>query len=422
MNRDPRWIVTSGHDGKIKSRSDQIRAALRLRVWHRARRSRSTIACLGVVAMLILSTWGGSILAEEVPTITISKGDKINLTASPLGGSEGAAATKILQNDLALSGYFILGGNAAYTARGTVSGSLQGQVVDHSGSTVLSKSYGGNPRENAHRFADDIIETLTSNKGFATSKVAFIATRSGKKEVYVGDYDGSNVRQLTHDGVISVHPSISPDGRRIAYTGYQSGYPDVYLIDLASGARSRIVNFPGTNSGATFSPDGGRIALSVSKDGNPELYTVSAGGGGARRLTHTRGVESGPTWSPSGDEIIYSSDDGGSPQLYRISASGGQGQLISTGHSYCTEPNWSPDGKKIAFNVRGGGEFQVAILDLGGGGSRIVSSGENPVWGADSRHIIFAEGDGLYLLDTVTSRKSKILDGVGKITEPSWSR
>ena len=82
---------------------------------------------------------------------------------------------------------------------------------------------------------------------------------------------------MTHDGVISVHPSISPDGRRIAYTGYQSGYPDVYVIDLGSGARNRIVNFPGTNSGAAFSPDGGRIALTVSKDGNPELYTVERG-------------------------------------------------------------------------------------------------------------------------------------------------
>jgi TolB protein len=381
-------------------------------------RRRVIFLLLGSVSILAWPIHG-----EETPTITISKGDKINLTISPLGGSEGAAATKTLQNDLMLSGYFTLGGNAAYTARGSASGgSLQGQVVDHSGGTVLSKSYSGSAREDAHRFANDIIETLTGNKGFATSKIAFIATRSGKKEVYVADYDGSNERQLTHDGVISVHPSISADGRRIAYTGYQSGYPDVYVIDLASGARNRIVNFPGTNSGAVFSPDGGRIALTVSKDGNPELYTVGVGGGSARRLTRTRGVESGPTWSASGDEIIYSSDDRGSPQLYRISASGGQGQMISTGHSYCTEPNWSPDGKKVAFNVRGGGEFEVAVLDLSGGGARIVSAGENPVWGADSRHLIFSQGGGLYLLDTVTSRKSKILDGLGKITEPSWSR
>jgi TolB protein len=375
--------------------------------------------CLGLTTF-------AAVAAQDVPTITVSKGDQINLAVSPLEGGEGAAATKIVQNDLALSGYFKFGGaDSSYTVRGTASGgSLQGQVVDHSGGTVLSKSYppqAGGTRENAHRYANDIIETLTGHKGIAGTKVAFIATRSGKKEVYVADCDGSNVRQLTHDNTISVHPSLSPDGRRIAYTGYQSGYADVYVIDLASGSRNRIVNFPGTNSGATFSPDGGRLALTISKDGNPELYTVSANGGGARRLTRTRGVESGPTWSPDGSEIIYSFDGSGGPQLYRISSGGGTGQHISTGHSYCTEPNWSPDGKKVAFNVRSGGEFQIAILDLAGSGTRTLATGQDPVWGADSRHIVFTEGGALYMLDTVNSRRNKILDGLGKITEPSWS-
>jgi hypothetical protein len=36
--------------------------------------------------------------------------------------------------------------------------------------------------------------------------------------------------------------------------------------------------------------------------------------------------------------------------------------------------------------------------------------------------MMFTEGGGLYLLDTVTGHKIKILDRVGKITEPSWSR
>ncbi len=374
-----------------------------------------------LLAMMSIGAW--PMRGEEVPTITVSKGEKINLTVSPIGGSDGGAVTRTLQNDLALSGYFTLTGNGTYTVRGSASGgSLQGEVADHSGGTVLSKSYSGSARENAHRFANDIIETMTGNKGFATSKIAFIATRSGKKEVYVADYDGSNARQMTHDGVISVHPSISPDGRRIAYTGYQSGYPDVYMIDLATGARNKIVNFPGTNSGAAFSPDGGRIALTVSRDGNPELYTVSASGGGARRLTHTHGVESSPSWAPSGDEIVYSFDGGHGPQLYRISAGGGSGQPIPTGHGYCTEPNWSPDGKKIVFNVRGGGGFQVAIVDLNGGGTRVVCAGENPAWGADSRHIIFTDGSAIYLFDTVTGHRNKIIDGLGRISEPSWSR
>ena len=159
----------------------------------------SSLAAL--VLLLFCLTIGRTLAAEDVPTITVSKGDQINLSVSPLSGAEGAAATKIVQSDLALSGYFKFGGaDSSYIVRGSVDGrSLQGQVADHSGGTVLSKTYSSGTRENAHQFANDIIETLTGHKGLAGTKITFIATRSGKKEVYLADFDGSTVRQLTHD-------------------------------------------------------------------------------------------------------------------------------------------------------------------------------------------------------------------------------
>ena len=61
-------------------------------------------------------------------------------------------------------------------------------------------------------------------------------------------------------------------------------------------------------------------------------------------------------------------------------------------------------------------------MDVNGGAARILGSGENPVWGPDSRHLIFTEGGALYMMDAVSGRRNKILDGLGKITEPTWSR
>ncbi|MDQ3624264.1 MAG: biopolymer transporter Tol [Verrucomicrobiota bacterium] len=359
--------------------------------------------------------------AQEPPTITISKADKLSIAVSGLP----AAEAKTLKNDLALSGYFNVtpATSAAFVAGGTAGGgSLTGNITDRSGKVVLTKTYTGSTREKVHQFADDIVETLTGNRGIASTRMAFVATRSGHKEIYVCDADGGNVTQLTHDASISVAPHLSPDGRRLVYTGYKSGYADVYEIDLASGARNRIIKFPGTNSGAAFSPQGDRLAVTLSKDGNPELYVMSARGGGARRLTRTAGVESSPTWSPEGDEIIYSSDDRGAPQLYRIPASGGTGRLMSTGQGYCTEPDWSPDGRKVAFNSRGGGSFLVAILDLAGGSTRTLGEGQDPVWGADSRHLVYSSGGALILLDAQTGQKTTLVSGLGKVSEPSWSR
>lgn len=357
-------------------------------------------------------------------TITVKKSDSINITIQPFGGSEGAAAAKIVQNDLDLSGVFSLGiaqrANFVVSATAT-SGLLQGIVTDNRGGTMLQKSYSGNLRTAAHRFSKDIVETLAGVPSIATSKIAFVSNRTGAKEIYLADYDGANANQLTKDGTISVAPAISPDASKIAYTGYQSGYADIYLMDLSSGSRRPIIKFPGTNSGASFSPDGSRIACTLSRDGNPEIYIAAANGSGARRLTRTRAVESSPSWSPNGAEIIYSSDERGGPQLFRISAAGGSGRLIPTGFGYCTEPSWSPDGKKVAFTVRQGG-FSIAVMDLASGATRVLAQGQRPSWGADSRHLIYSDGSSIVLLDTVKGRSTPVITGLGKVSEPSWSR
>lgn len=358
--------------------------------------------------------------AAETPRIKIVKSSKLNIAITGLAGGD----LDTLRRDLVNSGYFAVaaGAQGDFTVNATVSGELHGTVTDREGKVSLSKSYGGAGRAAVHRFADDIVQALTGARGIASTKLAFVGTRTGKKEIYTCDADGSNLVQLTHDGAISVSPGLSPDGSSLVYTGYQSGYADVYRITLASGARTRILKYPGTNSGAKFSPDSSRLAVTLSKDGNPEIYITGSGGGSPRRITRTPGVESSPTWSPDGSELIYSSDDGGSPQLCRVSANGGSPQHLKTGFGYNTAPSWSPDGKKVAFNTRGGGSFAVAILDLEGGSVRTVGDGEGPAWGANSRHLVFASGGSLVMLDTQTGTRTTLVSGVGKISEPAWSR
>lgn len=363
--------------------------------------------------------------AQEVPTITITKGDTIALALTPISGADGAQISKLVEKHLNASGYFniVPDSRASMIVSGSTSGSqLQGSVNDRSGSVVLSRSYSGSAAARANAYANDIIETLTGNRGMAGSKVAFVATRTGKKEIYLADYDGTNLKQLTHDNTISVAPALSSDGRKLAYTSYLHGYADIYLIDLVSGARNRIVKFPGTNSGAAFSPDGSRIACTVSRDGNPELYLLNTNGSGARRLTRTAGVESSPAWSPDGSELVYASDDRGGPRIFRVSASGGTPRMISTGHNYCTKPSWSADGRRIAFNVRNSSGFSIAVHDLATGSTKVLASGRDPIWGPSPRHLIYSSDGNLMLLDVQTGRQTRLISGLGQITEPAWTR
>ena len=117
------------------------------------------------------------------------KATKITIAISKLEGADGAADAKTLQNDLAMSGYFTVSpaDRAQYVVSGNSAGaSLAGRVADRGGKTALSKSYSGAGRSKVHHFADDIVETLTGNRGIASTRIAFVATRTGKGDLHRG--------------------------------------------------------------------------------------------------------------------------------------------------------------------------------------------------------------------------------------------
>jgi hypothetical protein len=74
-----------------------------------------------------------------------------------------------------------------------------GVVNDRSGKSVLQKNYSGGGRGRIHAFADDIVETLTGTPGIASSKIAFVGTKTGPKEIYTCDADGAG-GGATHAG------------------------------------------------------------------------------------------------------------------------------------------------------------------------------------------------------------------------------
>lgn len=378
-----------------------------------------------MLAGLILTA---ALHAQSADVIRIEKGTRIPLTVSDFSGTGGAQSRSIFINDLDLTSAFemVAPGGGGYVVTATLgSDSLQGSLKSPAGQSLLNQSFTGDLRVITHQFADAIFEKLTGQKGIATSQVALISDQSGHKEVYLMDLDGHNLVQVTRDNSIALSPHFSPDNRKIAFTSYKTGYADVWVIDLAQKKKTRIAYFPGVNSSAAFSPDGQSLALILSRSGNPELHTMPAEGGDPVRLTRTRGTESSPTWSPDGREIIFVSDDRGAPQLYRIPANGGDPQRLKTMSTYTTEPDWSPDGKKLAYSIMESGQGQIWMMDLASGERTNLTTGgvcESPVWTRNSRHLIYAQGGALYLLDSVTRNSVKLKIGISGCTQPSASR
>ncbi len=369
-------------------------------------------------------------VASSAPVeITITGERGFPLSLEPFLGADGAVAANSVKQCLTDAGFFrfVEPTAGAYAVRANVENDrLEGQVSDPAGKVLFRRAYGGtNLVRLSQQFADDVVEAISGMPGIASSRIAFVSNQTGKKELYLCDYDGGNVRPLTRDNSISVSPAFSPDGRKLAYTGYLNGYADVYLIDLPSGSRQRIIGEPGTNSGAAVSPDGKKLALTMSSPGNPEIFVAGLDGKRASRLTHSKAVESSPAWSPDGRKLVYVSDATGKPQLYTMNAQGGRPERLKLDFGYCVDPDWSPDGHRLVFNVREGGKNHVAIHDFRNQTTRTITSGgnaETPIWGANSRHLIYVQDNAIYLHDVETGSRRQVLSGFGTVSELAWTR
>jgi TolB protein len=324
---------------------------------------------------------------------------------------------------------------------GTVSESAPGETVFEwylhdvkSQRLIVGKRYQAKKpdlRYLAHRTADEILKAY-GEKPLFTTKIAFVSARDGNDEIYLMDYDGGNPTRLTYNAVTDYTPSISPDGKRLAYTSFLKMIPGLYVLDIFEGKRTTVTQ-KGQSFAPAWSPDGKRLAFSSSMDGNAEVYAAEVEAGPTRlgrikRLTFSPGVDTAPTWSPNGREIAFTSDRGGTPQIYIMDAEGGNPRRISFGANYHDSPAWSPNGDKIVYVARVENVFDLYVYNVRSGQiSKLTESNarnESPTWSPDGRHIVFTSNkDGtaqIYCLDADGQNLRK-LTARGGNKLPDWS-
>ncbi|MGA8503393.1 MAG: Tol-Pal system beta propeller repeat protein TolB [Candidatus Sulfotelmatobacter sp.] len=338
--------------------------------------------------------------------------------------------------------------NAAMLAFGNL-GAASGKItvqgwlydVKNTGSPqVLGKQYTDvatdeGARLIAHKFADEIILRLGGGiPGIAESKIYFVSDRSGHKEIWVMDYDGSNQRQITHLGSISLSPRISPDGSRLAFSSLTKSGWDIlmYSMDL-----NRLVSFPhfgGTNLAPAWSPDGIRLAFSSSRTGDNEIYICDANGANLHRMTANKGPDVSPTWNrKTGSQIAFVSGRTGLPQIYTMEADGTNQQRM-TDQGYAVSPNWAPNGQflTMAWTRKYGpgdpGSSDIYLMDTASKQwvQLTHDGGRNdfPFWAPDGRHIVFQSsrsGKEEIWMMLADGTKLHQLTFTGRNTQPDWS-
>ena len=210
--------------------------------------------------------------------------------------------------------------------------------------------------------------------------------------------------RLTADPGLEVQPTVSPDGRHVAYAAGNSLRTHILVRPVAGGRTIPLTNDTTENEWFPhWSPDGSRI-LYLSRGG---VFSAPAFGGPARQEIPTRSAASVTTavWSRDGKEIAFVRAD----SLLARDLATGNVRLIATGNDLHS-CSWSPTGERIACVsgnsfygtvgiTTGGAMFgnlapsQIVLVSAAGGKPVAVTDStslhQSPAWGPDGRTLYY---------------------------------
>jgi TolB protein len=292
------------------------------------------------------------------------------------------------------------------------------QQTNTTAAQVIGKIYlgsldGAGAIKVARDFAADILKQFGA-VSLAGTKMYFVSNRTGHKEIWSMDYDGSNQKQFTAYGTITTFPVVSPDGTKVAFTTYPvrrgpggriigEGQPEIYIHSAETGRKLVYYNQKASmNAASDFLLDSRHLLIYCTASGYSQIYETDLDGSGLRRVTHSGSLEVEAKVNPkTGNDAVFVSGRGGTPQIYRMNIDGTDVVRLTTGEGDAVNPSWSPDGQHIAFAWTRGyepGNFNIFVMDVATRDFVQLTHGagrnENPSWAPDGVHLVFSSTRG----------------------------
>ncbi len=234
---------------------------------------------------------------------------------------------------------------------------------------------------------------------------------------------------LCDEGFMTIAPSFSPDGNRIAFLcNRKSDYAatSLFITGRDGGKLDQIEG--GVSSRAVFSPDGNRLAYAKHERADAygarlsDLFVYDLGTKKETRLTKkARAAE--PQWSPDGSSLVCVLNADGTHRLAVLGADGSGLQVIygGEGGKQIYAPQYSPDGSRILFGVFTSGTRDIASVAADGSDFRYelrtINDERDARWTADGRGIVFASDRSgifnIYRMDLATSEVVQLTNVAG---------
>jgi Tol biopolymer transport system component len=199
--------------------------------------------------------------------------------------------------------------------------------------------------------------------------------------------------------------SISRPGVSLVFNAHGMGERDIYYADLVSHTVRRIAATPEYETAPSLSPDGKWIAYAAGKPGEREdqLYLRSVDGTVVRQLTSGSANICSPQFFPTGDRIMFTRDTdyhlgglsanwNGGGSLWSMRTDGSDLRQVLPELGYVFDPRLSPDGKWIVY-MGGGLSIYVTRTD-GTGSPKKIAGGDAryPEFSPDNKQVVYVDG------------------------------
>jgi TolB protein len=198
--------------------------------------------------------------------------------------------------------------------------------------------------------------------------VAFCTNSRGGWEVAVLDLAGDpeRIEYVSEAGVDSLHPSWSPDGRRLVYCASDPASRGEWVLKILDRPSAKTHVLEGVDGFLPeWSPADNRIVFQRMKhrdDWLGSVWTVDLEGGIARDLTALYASDEAaainPSWSPDGRHVVFSRFTAGGPpagdDLWVVGADGTRPTRLTSSPSSDGMPAWGRDGRIYFVSDRRG--------------------------------------------------------------------
>lgn len=144
-------------------------------------------------------------------------------------------------------------------------------------------------------------------------------------------------------------PHISPSGDHIIFQSWRSGSREIWAAQIDGSNPVQLTDNPGQSAGdPNWSPDGKFIALDARLDSFAHIYVINASGGKPRAITSGSYNDVAPSWSADGQYLYFGSNRSGSWQIWRVQVDGSHApqQITTNGGMFAMV---SGDGQRIYY-------------------------------------------------------------------------